>query len=386
MEKLEERNVEKVLARAKKAIVMLKPKEDYNGIAQGPFTYKTANQADKSILNITNEGIADIAYAAINGAIEGKATNSNGMIVVDHTDNELATSKGAHATGSSTEARISFRVFRGDAFSFQDVAGSTKLRGIEPERIARDAAETLAKTRGTGRIEKGKYDIVYKQSPGGALIYMTNSMACIGNVETGGFFTGRLGKQVASKEINIYDDGNIQNGIESSPYDSEGYPTGRTLVVRSGMLANYLHNYSTAKKYHKKSTGNAGLVEPSPNTMFFEHRSRVKSIDELVAKVDNGVLITNTWYTRFSNYLTGDFSTVPRDLALYIKKGEIQFAIKQRDVSSMVGIRINDNMIRMMENTECAADDTSQASSWDVDGAYYFMPSILVRGADISVA
>jgi PmbA protein len=104
-----------------------------------------------------------------------------------------------------------------------------------------------------------------------------------------------------------------------------------------------------------------------------------------VARIDDGILVTNTWYTRFSDYLTGDFSTVPRDLALYIKKGEIQFAIKQMDVGSMVGIRISDNIIRMLKNTECAADDTRQSSSWDV-GDYYFMPSILVRGAEVTVA
>ena len=245
---------------------------------------------------------------------------------------------------------------------------------------------TASKVKKTGKIESGKYDIVYRQSPGGSLVYMTNGMACIGNVETGGFFTGKLGKEVASKEISIYDDGNIDGGIDASPYDSEGYPTRRTPVVKKGVLANYLHNYSTAKKYNRESTGNAGLVEPNPNTMVFEHRKKVKDVDELVAETENGVLVTNTWYTRFSNYLTGDFSTVPRDLALYIKKGEIQFAIKQRNVGSMVGIRISDNMIRMLKSTECAADDMRQSSSWDVDGDYYFMPSILVRGADVSVA
>lgn len=386
VDKLEKSSVDAALRKAKRTMHLLQAKEDYNGLAQGPFKYKRGSPADKKIKNASNEDVADIAYASINGAITGGATNVAGMVLVRYTDYEFATSKKAHGSGEQSEARLSLRVFRGSNFSFHDVIASSKLGGIDAEKFGIDSAAIAASTDKVGKIEKGRYDIIYKQSPGGSLVYMTNMMACIGNVETGGFFTGKLGRQVASREINIYDDGNLKEAIDASPYDGEGYPTQRTAVVKEGKLTSYLHNYSTAKKYNTKSTGNAGLVEPDPNVMLFEHKKRVRSMDELVRRTEKGIVITNTWYTRFSNYLTGEFSTVPRDLALYVEKGEVRFAIRQRDVGSMVGIRVNDNIIRMLKNTELAADDTKQSSSWDVGGTYFFMPSILVRGSEISVA
>ena len=89
---------------------------------------------------------------------------------------------------------------------------------------------------------------------------------------------------------------------------------------------------------------------------------------------------------RFSNYLTGDFSTMPRDLAIYIKKGSPEFAVKQINVSSGVGIRISDNMIRMMLNITRVGNDIAQATSWDTLGTYYFVPSMIVEGVNVSTA
>ena len=387
IDRLGRKEVDSAIARSKKAIQTAQPKEDYYGIAEGPFKYTKPYAPDAKIRNITNEGIADIAYAAIEGATSVGATNVAGTVLVRYSENGLATSKNVQANGAGSEVRLSVRAFRGSNFSAQDVNASQKLNDLDPEKLGAETARTAARAARTGRIENGVYDIVYAQSPGGALAYMGNAMACIGNIETGGsWFTGKINKQVANQNINIYDDGNMEGSIAASPYDDEGYPTQKTPLVKGGKLTTYLHNYSTAKKYKTKSTGNAGLVEPGPNTMLFEHKKRVKDFDALIERLERGIVITNTWYTRFSNYLTGDFSTVPRDIALYVEKGEVKFAIKQRDVGSMVGIRITDNMVRMLKNTECAANDTKQASNWDEEGNYYFMPSILVRGAKVSVA
>jgi PmbA protein len=387
IDRLERKDVDAAIARAKKSIDMVKPKEDYYGIAEGPFRYTKAYAPDPKIRGITNEEIADLAYAAINGATSEGATSVAGTVLVRYSENELATSKKAHGSMAGSEARLSLRAFRGSSFSAQDAAASQKLRELDPEKLGGDVARTAARAARTGRIESGIYDIVYTQSPGGSLIYMCNAAACIGNVETGSsWFTGKINKPVANPGISIYDNGNMEGSIDASPYDDEGYPTQSTAVIKNGKLITYLHNCSTAKKYNTRSTGNAGLVEPSANTMLFEHKKKVRDLDALIWELDKGIVVTNTWYTRFSNYLTGDFSTVPRDIALYVENGEVRFAIKQKNVGSMVGIRVSDNMIRMLKNMECAARDTRQASNWDTEGNYFFMPSVLVRGARVSVA
>ncbi|MCK4957288.1 MAG: TldD/PmbA family protein, partial [Candidatus Cloacimonetes bacterium] len=67
----------------------------------------------------------------------------------------------------------------------------------------------------------------------------------------------KLGEKVAANNVTIVDDGVRADGFGSSSFDSEGYPTERTVLIENGILKSYLHNTITAKKDGVKSTGNA---------------------------------------------------------------------------------------------------------------------------------
>ena len=46
-------------------------------------------------------------------------------------------------------------------------------------------------------------------------------------------------------------------GFGTSPFDGEGLPTRRTVLVEHGVLKNYVMNTYTARKLGMQSTGNA---------------------------------------------------------------------------------------------------------------------------------
>ncbi len=372
------------LGRAKDALRYAIPKADYYGIAQGPFRYAKHMGYDAKLYDYGVDTLADMAEACINAAMENGAEKVAGTVFAFRAASEMATTKGVASEWKSTRIKVSLRMFR-KATSFQDVTASSFLKDIKPEAFVGNEAELMRRVDKTGSIGAGTYDILYLPSPGGSLIAELDAMAAMGNVETGSVFTGRLGKRVAGRDVSLFDDGNAAGSVDAMPFDQEGYPTQKTSVIKEGVLTNYLHNYSTARKYKTRSTGNAGLVTPGPNTPVFTHRKQVKDINELIGRMEKGIVITNTWYTRFANYVTGDFSTVPRDMALYVERGEPKFVIRKMSVSSMVGIRITDSVPRMLNNIECVARDTRQATSWDA-GSYYFMPSMLVNGVRVSVA
>src|SRR5205823_7084505 len=71
------------------------------------------------------------------------------------------------------------------------------------------------------------------------------------------FLAGKLGEQIAGENINVIDDGTMPGGFGTSPFDGEGVPTRRTVVVERGVLKNYLLNSYTAKKLGMQTTGNA---------------------------------------------------------------------------------------------------------------------------------
>ena len=306
LQDLGERSIENGAERARELVGTVERNKDYYGIAKGPFKYARGAGCDKKIEGYTNETIADIAYSCINSALENGAKSVGGSVFIATSDAGLSTSRNVSVTERDTMLRISLRLFRGN-FSAQNIIAARYLKDINPATFAKETANLLGHAGKTGKIESGKYDIVYTPSAGGTLLIQVPDMATMSSVEDGTCFTKKMGQTVADRGISIYDDGNMPGAIDASPYDNEGYPTQRTPVIRKGVLKNYLHNFSTAKKYKTKSTGNAGLVNPSPNTMCFEHEKTVKSIDDLVRKVDRGVLVTNTRLHEVRQHVHGRF-------------------------------------------------------------------------------
>ena len=71
------------------------------------------------------------------------------------------------------------------------------------------------------------------------------------------FLAGKLGEKIASDKLTVIDDGTIPGLFGTSPFDDEGVPTRRTVVIEKGVLKSYLLNTYTARKLGMKTTGNA---------------------------------------------------------------------------------------------------------------------------------
>jgi PmbA protein len=91
--------------------------------------------------------------------------------------------------------------------------------------------------------------------------------------------------------------------------------------------------------------------------------------------VKDGYYVTNVWYTRFQNYQTGDFSTIPRDAIFRIKDGQI--------VGSVKDIRISENMVELMGKVKAVGNDVKQIHWWEVNTPV-FTPHVLVEGVNIT--
>ncbi|MGC8628878.1 MAG: TldD/PmbA family protein [Candidatus Micrarchaeia archaeon] len=385
IERLDKSSVSKAIKTAKHFVNVMKPKSDYFGIAKGPFKYKLKLAYDKRLSEDISKEAGTLARTAVDELLELGASNVAGTAVAGVSYDQLATSNHVDANSRGTMLRLSLRPFFGTV-TVQDVIAGRLISSIKPEKVSQRMADMALSIRSFGKLKSGIYDVIYAPSPAGLIISNANYLACASAIETGSPFTGKLGKEVATKELTLLDSGVEPDGVDSSPYDSEGYPTQRTVLIGNGILKTYLHNSSTAAKYHTKSTGNAGLVDPLPNTPVLLHKNRKRNLDVLIGEIDKGVLITNTWYLRFSNDVNGAFSTVPRDLAVYIEQGEPKFAIKHMEGIEATGVRISDSIPHMLKNIEAIGGEAVQSTSWDTEGSYYFMPYVLARGVRFTVA
>src|SRR5207237_173410 len=213
----------------------------------------------------------------------------------------------------STKARRSVRA----------PSGSTRTSTSLPRRTARRATTT-------GRASTSRFAPSCRSNRAAMRSLVPRSSPSSGK---------KIGNGVASSQLTRYDDGSADS-IARKRFDAEGVPTRRNLLVNKAILKTYLHNTSTAKKFKTKTTGNAGLVAPDSHAVFVKPGDR--SRDEIFSEVKDGLWLTNTWYTRYQSYVTGDLSTIPRDGIFHIRNGDVVEAWKD--------IRVTDNLLHLMKN------------------------------------
>ncbi len=143
------------------------------------------------------------------------------------------------------------------------------------------------------------------------------------------FLAKRLGQKIASDLITIIDDGTLEKGLASAPFDGEGVPTLRRPVVENGILKGFLYNCYAARRAGVKSTGNAsrGGFDSLPGIgphNFYIAAGKHKP-EEIIAATDRGVLVKEV--TGYGiNPVNGNFSGGAA--GLWIENGKIAFPVK----------------------------------------------------------
>jgi PmbA protein len=343
----------------------------YGGIAKGPSKYARPS-VDKAILSLRDGG--DYVEAAIHGALEEGAVETAGSFWKYDYEHFLHTSNGAEGHDRRASVYLSIRALRGPESSGHGVACATRLSRFRPEKAGHKAGKiaTLAKAPKTG--EPGKYDILFDPLFFGSMIDQLGGRASAFAVLAGlSPLKDKIGKRVASDLVTIVDDGSADS-ISRRRFDDEGVPTRPNVLVRKGILRTYLHNTSTAKLFNRRTTGNAGLVAPMPHALFC--RPGTWSRDELFEEMRDGLWVTNTWYTRYQSYVTGDFSTIPRDGIFRIKKGEIVEAWKD--------IRLTDNILNLWKRVKALGDKAEQVMWWGEVSVPTFAPYAVARKIGIT--
>lgn len=182
------------------------------------------------------------------------------------------------------------------------------------------------------------------------------------------FLVGQLGEQVATRRLTVVDDGTMLKGLGSRPFDGEGLPTRRTVVIRNGVLESYLLNTYTARKLGLRSTGNAGrgltgATGVEAGNLYIEPGQ--SSQDEIIKSVSKGLLITELLGFGV-NIVTGDYSRSAS--GIWIENGELTFPVQ--------GVTIAGNLKDMLNSIEMIGSDLDFRGS-------VVAPTLLIDGMTI---
>ena len=377
------RDLEKAEAGARKLVELAKrspPSKSYGGVASGKYKYKHV-PADSKIVDLKDP--SKYVRDAIGEAEREGAINVGGTFYADFERMGIASSGGPSGDDESTSVNISVRAFSQPEASGHAVCCTPRLSGMNAIMAGRKAGELATKAKDPIMGREGKFDIVLEPLCLGSFIQSTSHMMSALRVEIStSMYTKKIGKKVASEEVNLVDDPTIPSTSRRA-FDHEGLPTRRNVLIKNGVLKTYLHNTSTAKRFKTKTTASAGPLIPTsftfaaqPIPMHPVLEPGDWKLEEIIADTKNGLYLNNTWYTRFQNYSTGEFSTIPRDAILMIRDGEILGAAKN--------IRISDNMMNFWKSVNALSKSQEEVYWWDEAAPPSHLPVIRARSMNIT--
>jgi PmbA protein len=231
-----------------------------------------------------------------------------------------------------------------------------RLADLEsPEAIGKEAARRTLRRLGARRVPTQQVPIVFAREVAGSLVGHVFEGASGDAIWRGAsFLSGRLGEQIAAPGLTIIDDNTMllptgMGGFGTSPFDGEGLPSLRTVVVENGVLRNYLLNTYTARKLGMKSTHNAsrglaGTPGIGCGNLYLEPGAL--TLEQILADVPAGLYVTGLMGFGV-NVVTGDYSQGAT--GLWIENGQLTHAVEE--------VTIAGNLAEMLKNVTAIGND-----------------------------
>ena len=270
-------------------------------IFKGSEKYKKINTFNKDLENVTNDQIMSNLLALEKGIREGDPrvvevagveysqvsnkftlVNSNGLNLVQKTNYFYFVGQCVASENGQTKS--------GYDFSF-----GNNFEEFDANKLAKKIVDNTVSQLGGEACVSNKYKAVLHPNVVQSLLKAYVDYANSEEVQKkSSLFIGKLGQKVASSKVTI-EDRPLQKSAFARWFDDEGVATYNKAIIKNGVLQTYLYNLTTAAKEGVQTTGNAfgGGSKKGISPAFIYLKPGKKSLDELFAKVGNGVYITD---------------------------------------------------------------------------------------------
>ena len=303
-------------------------------------TYSPVRGFIDTTANLGGDARAAAAKRVIDRAAEtGKAAGDvfvAGYLEANAGARALATSRGLFAYHRSTDANLSTTVRTPDGTgSGWASAGARAWSAIDPAALGARAAQKAVASRNPTAIEPGMYTVVLEPQAVADLV-----------PQLGGAFNGRsadegrspfskrgggtrVGEKIADERVTIYSDPTDAD-LLAAPFDGEGLPIQRRVWIDKGVLKNLTYTRYWAQKQGTQPTGGGGgfggFGGGFPGGLKME--GGTKSLDELIAGTQRGILVTHFFYIRSLDQRTVMLTGLTRDGTFLIENGKVTRSLK----------------------------------------------------------
>jgi PmbA protein len=288
---------------------------------------------------------------------KGHGLTAAGIFSAAETIEGIFNSQGVAQWHAQTSSDISITMLAADSSGWQK-ANSPDVVSLDPVSLAETAARKAIESAHPQQIPPGKYTVILEPAAVldivGFMFYDFGGMAIL---DQRSFLNNRVGKQIFGENINIADD--VAHALQSgSPFDGEGVLRQSVKLVEHGVIKRLVYSRGTAEKM-KKSEHKDGVGEimptghgfPLPNeigdapmNIVFGGPKEPKTVEQMIASTERGVLVTRLWYIRevdpYEKILTG----MTRDGTFYVEDGKVKHGLRN--------FRFNESLLHMLSNVE----------------------------------
>lgn len=219
-----------------------------------------------------------------------------------------------------------------------------------PESVGQIAAQRTVRRLGAKKVSTQRVPVIYDPETAESLLgHLASAVSGYSLYKGASFLLGQLGKRIAPEFVTIVDDGRLVGGLGSRPFDGEGLPTRRTIVLDKGVLSSYLLDTYSGRKLGMRSTGNAARSvgeSPSVASTNFFLLPGLTSPQEIIRSVKQGLYVTEL--IGFGvNLVTGDYSRGAS--GFWIENGEFAYPVEE--------VTIAGNLKHIFEQIEVVGND-----------------------------
>ncbi len=338
------------------------PDPDFPGFAPKADAPERPDAFDEATASTSPERRAEGVEAVVKQVSDGfRAAGAFETIAMELA---VANSEGQFCWAPSTQASISTVIHGGEGGNGFAETFAVRIGEVDAAEIGRRAFAKAEASQNPRALDPGAFTVVLEPN---AVSTVVGFLAWIGFggraiAEGRSCFTGKDGQRVAAPAVTIRDDALSPLTI-GTPFDFEGVPRRPVDLVKDGVFLQGVYDLRTAKQVGTASTGH-GLPAPNPEgpfplNLFLEPGD--SSIDELIAGVDRGVLVTRFHYSNVVNPVESTITGMTRDGVFVIENGEIAYPVKN--------MRFTQSILEALSNTTGIGNETELASEFFLSSA-----------------
>jgi len=360
--------IESTTRLAKAVAARRSPKDRAVALADVPIIVD--EQHWRSVLDVRHTEL-DVKMELMNDLYRG-ATGHDDVVSVragwsdEHLHTELMTTEGMDRVWSFQRSLIHGMVTArrdGEVVSYRTrhggQGGLEVIQACDLVELGEQAQRAALRLLTAERAPSGKMPLIADRDLTGVYIHEALGHPCEADLVAAGdsCLDGKLGHQIGNEIVTVVDDPTMMGGYGAYPVDDEGVDTREKVLIKNGVLTEYLNHRETAHHFGVDPNGGAraqdGLHHPlvrMSNTMI--QGGHHADMDELMEDIEYGVYACGTRGGQVDTG-RGSFQFAAQE-AWLIENGELTRPLKDVSVSGLT--------LQILKNVDGLTRDAMLAS------------------------